>query len=266
MSVIIKRAYANVPLGQIHYRHAGVGKPLLLLHQTATSSAIYEPIMRLLAPVFSMIAMDTPGFGVSDYPPSPYTIADYAQVVEDFLDALQISSCSVFGHHTGASIACELAARAPSRVEKLILSGAACFDETEGKARLARIPRMILQEDGSHMTAVWNYMAPLTQVGGSTLDLATRHREVANRLTAGPRMYEAYTAVFSYDMASRLPLIEAPTLVMAGEYDTLRVAVGPTTALLKNARPHIVPGGANYILLQKPDQVATLVRSFLSNP
>ena len=124
---------------------------------------------------------------------------------------------------------------------------------------------MVLQEDGSHIITDWNYMAPLTQAGKSPLNLASRHREVANRLTAGPRMYESYTAVFSYDMSSRLPRIEAPTLVMAGEYDAMRITVEPTAALLKNAQFHIIPGGTNYTLLQNPDQIAEVVGEFLSN-
>ena len=37
----MKRAYADIPEGQIHYRIEGSGEPVLLLHAATTSSLEY---------------------------------------------------------------------------------------------------------------------------------------------------------------------------------------------------------------------------------
>ena len=64
----IKQAFVDLPQGQIHYRHAGDGPPLLLLHPTSFSSEAYLEIMPILAARFRVIAMDRFGHGGSDPP------------------------------------------------------------------------------------------------------------------------------------------------------------------------------------------------------
>ena len=92
------------------------------------------------------------------------------------------------------------------------------------------------------------------------------HNELVWRLKAGSRFIETCEAVFTYNMASRLPLIEAPTLVMAGETDTLVEYVERTARLVKRSRQHIVPGATNFMMLQEPEKLAEIIRDFLANP
>ena len=76
------RGYADTSLGQIHYVEAGEGPPIVLLHQTASSSVMYARAMPLLAANYRAIAIDTPGFGMSDPPSSSQDIIEhYADAV-----------------------------------------------------------------------------------------------------------------------------------------------------------------------------------------
>ena len=241
--VAIRRGYVDTSVGEIHYREAGQGEPLLLLHQSATCSIVYEPVMQYLAPSYRTVAMDTPGFGMSDYPQDKFTVAQYAGIVLEFLDALKIPTVSLFGHHTGASIACEVAASAPTRVSRLILNGPPCVSPKEGQQRL----RNVTPPD-------------------KRLDLENMHNELVWRLKAGPRYIETYAAVFTYDMARRLPLIQAPTLVMAAESDTLAQYVDKTAHLVKRSRQLMVPQATNFMMLQEPERLAGIIRNFLVSP
>lgn len=254
----IRKGYVDCSLGQLHYRFAGKGKTLLMLHISPSSSHFFEPLMRELASHFLVLALDTPGYGLSDPPPHPFSIAEYAGIVVEFLDALQMRSASVLGHHTGACIACELAAMAPRRVEKLILSGAPCFDAEERERWLQRFQPLVLQEDGSHLQAIWNAMAH------HEWDLAAKHEEAVWRLKAGPRWYEGDRADFTYDMTSRLPIIRAPTLVMAGELDSMRGPVEWAARLVKNSRTLILPGGTTRMPYTRPKEFARAVLDFLN--
>ena len=57
--------------------------------------------MSFLAARCRVIAVDTPGYGMSDYPTNrEYTVADYARTFATFLRSLNIERASVFGHHT----------------------------------------------------------------------------------------------------------------------------------------------------------------------
>ena len=64
----IKRRYVDLPHGQLHFRELGSGPPLVLLHKTPSSSIQYARAMPLLAERFRTLALDTPGFGMSDAP------------------------------------------------------------------------------------------------------------------------------------------------------------------------------------------------------
>ena len=66
----MKRAYADIPEGQIHYRIEGSGEPILLLHAGVTSSDEYTRVIPFLSKTYCAIAPDFLGNGDSD--PAPY--------------------------------------------------------------------------------------------------------------------------------------------------------------------------------------------------
>jgi len=160
MSKPIKRAFLDTEDGQIHYRIAGDGEPLVLLHQQPRSSDEFWELMPFLARHRCVIAMDLMGFGDSDKPPRMYTIADYTKTVIALLDELDIKKTCILGNHTGAFIAGEVAAAYPERVEKLILCNVPGFDE-QGKAKLLEIfaEGYKIKEDGSHLRKRWSARA-----------------------------------------------------------------------------------------------------------
>src|SRR5580700_1341608 len=114
----IRRGFADTPGGQIHYRTAGSGPIVLMLHQTPRSSDEFLDVIPAFAKHFRVIAMDTIGYGDSYRPLDKSTkIADFAKAAVQLLDYLEIGRAHVVGHHTGSVIAMELAAVHPDRVD-----------------------------------------------------------------------------------------------------------------------------------------------------
>ena len=114
---MIRRDFADLPTRQVHFRHAGEGPPLLMLHASPGSSKQLEGKIEALSRHHRVIAPDTPGNGDS----TPLDIAapaisDYAAALVQFLDAMGLEQCDVYGSHTGANIGLELAVRSPERV------------------------------------------------------------------------------------------------------------------------------------------------------
>ena len=60
----MKKAYVDIPEGQIHYRIEGSGEPVLLLHAAVTSSDEYTRVIPFLAKTYCAIAMDFLGNGI----------------------------------------------------------------------------------------------------------------------------------------------------------------------------------------------------------
>src|SRR5512147_2264507 len=99
MTSPVRRGYVDVPFGQVHYRVAGYGPPVVLLHDSPRSSAMHEELISALADEFTAIAIDTPGYGRSSpLPAEPRPeIPDYAAALGAALDALGIGRCVVYG-------------------------------------------------------------------------------------------------------------------------------------------------------------------------
>ncbi len=273
----MKRAYADTSEGQVHYATEGSGEPLLLIHESPRSSAAYASIMPLLGKNHRVIAMDTPGYGNSAPPPRPYQMEDYADSVAHFLDSLGIATVDVMGEHTGASIAVELAARWPERVRRLVLDGLPFFPSTEARlARLKQVKGRTLETeeaDGSHFTRVWQWALPKAVVGGgkeaSQSDLAVVAGYTLDALKAGRQWKEMGMAVFSYDPKARLPLIQAPTLVVSETGES----INPYTqlyqeiqGLIPRSSVAIIEGGDSRYNFAAAKELVEKVLSFLETP
>ena len=253
----IYRAYANTPCGQLHYRHAGAGQPLLLLHQTASSSEQFELLMPTLASTYRVLALDTPGYGMSDPPSHEYTVADYARCVVAFLETLGIERTSIFARHTGAAIACEVAAAYPHLVDKLIVYGLPYYWEEAPEALEARLIYFHLKEDGSHLTEVWDdinsrlreglFPRPYTKEALEIIE-----REIIWRLMAGERYHWGYSAIYRYNIMERLSLVQAPTLLLGGDQDRMHLALEPLAARLQRVRTRVFSGGSLLHDLRQP--------------
>jgi haloalkane dehalogenase len=121
---MVRRFYVDLDHGQIHGRMAAAqGKPwIVLLHQSPSSSAMFEALIPFLSPHFSVLAPDNPGFGNSD-PLETVSVAALGRCVRDVMKALEISEAFVFGHHTGAAIAAFLGAYAPDLCRGIAMCG-----------------------------------------------------------------------------------------------------------------------------------------------
>ena len=260
----VRRAYADVPGGQVHYRYAGeAGQPaLLLLHQSPSSSAMYEPMMRLLADRFFLVAPDTPGFGNSDGlrgDPDGHRVADYAAAIYELVSGLGIAPCHVFGHHTGAAIAVQLEHDYPGTARAMALSGPTLLDESLQRSLPQRAAPFPLAEDGSHLQGMWQRIRDKD----ARAPLALAQRELCLAFAAGAAYQASYRAVAEQDFAGQLPAVQCPVLVFAGDADPLYGAVAPALALLSKGRRADLPGGERtYVCERQADTVAGIIADF----
>jgi pimeloyl-ACP methyl ester carboxylesterase len=229
----MKRQFCDTSMGQVHVVTAGEGpgSPLLLLHQTPRSIDEFAEVIPLLARSRRIIAVDTPGYGCSDPVPGQPTVADYARVMVEVLDALGIERVIVVGHHTGAVIAVELAAAVPARIERIVMSGPVYMDAA-GRAELAQFfKQWTVAPDGSHLIEKWHKMyAWLPRA-----DLVQRF--VVDLFRAGELSEQGHFAVADYVMEERLPQVRCPALLLYSAQDPF--ATPARAAALRQAfQPH----------------------------
>jgi alkanesulfonate monooxygenase SsuD/methylene tetrahydromethanopterin reductase-like flavin-dependent oxidoreductase (luciferase family)/pimeloyl-ACP methyl ester carboxylesterase len=258
-----RRGYAGPDGAQVHYRERGSGLPVVLLHQTASSSVMWERVMAAFGAGYRLLALDTPGFGGSDpLAVATPTIADYADRVAAALAALGIVNAIVVGHHTGAVIATELAAGAPEIARGVVLLGPVVIaDLAEQEEQLAGVCRWEIDARGDW---VRDRIIPRLHLSVTRDDPVHMEREMIAYLQAGADYADAYQAVYAYRAAERLPLIEAPLLCAVGDRE-----IEPLQRWARAARS-VVPGARHVTLgelgsemaFEEPRRVADLIMAF----
>jgi pimeloyl-ACP methyl ester carboxylesterase len=256
------RSFVEIPAGTVHFARSGeCGPAVLLLHQVPRSFDEFRDVLPLLGSAFRAFAMDTLGFGDSSAPPWPPTIERWAATAVSVLDVLGLDRVSVVGHHTGAAIGMEVAAGYPERVERLVLS-APPFVDDERRLNAEQDPPVDCVErrlDGSHLGELWSQRAPFYP---DTIDLLERY--LVDALKAGQLAAEGHRVVSRYEMQARLPLISAPTLVIAPTEDPFAYPVARKVATrIRECTVVDLPGAMVPAPDQMPEEFARLVAAFL---
>jgi pimeloyl-ACP methyl ester carboxylesterase len=153
----MRRRYLHVGARRVHYLRAGEGPPAVLIHSSPANAFLLQPEIDYLSRRHTIFTFDTPGFGLSQPLPSQHiTVADLADSLAETLDAIAMPPCPVFGTHTGAAIALELAVRHPARVTGVVLDGVPAFTDAESCALFGDYFRKIPVTDlGGQYAAVW---------------------------------------------------------------------------------------------------------------
>jgi 3-oxoadipate enol-lactonase len=108
---------------ELSWRERGAGPPLLLLHETAASAAIWQPLIDAVGPAARTIALDRRGWGASEAPEDyvATTIEEQAADAAALLRELDVEPAIVCGSGLGAVVALELLLRHRDLVRAAIL-------------------------------------------------------------------------------------------------------------------------------------------------
>ncbi|MEV6756828.1 3-oxoadipate enol-lactonase [Streptomyces sp. NPDC051214] len=209
---------------RIAYRFDGAeDKPVLLLSNSiGTDLHMWDGQVAALSEHFRLLRYDARGHGTSGVPDGPYSLDRLGRDVVELLDALGLQRVHVLGLSLGGIVAQWLGIHVPQRVERLVLSNTAAHlgppsQWDEPIAQLLQAPDMQATAEGflhnwfpAHMLHGDNEVVE----GFRRTLLATRREGVAG----------SWAAVRDYDLRRTAALIPNPTLVIAGEHDTVTSA------------------------------------------
>lgn len=221
--------------------------------------------------------MDMYGFGQSAKPGAPQSIEQYAEGVVALADALGLGRFAVLGHHTGMFVASEVAAAVPERVTAALFSGgeygdAGYREETlremaEGGVRdggsEVDVDVAPVQEDGSHLTALWAKRYPLYPSGRPDI----LNRFIRDALAPDVDPSEGHFACARYVMEGRVGLVTAPVLLIAATADPVSYPHAATLAGAYTSAAKVevveIEGGRIPLMEEKHAEVAAAVEDFL---
>lgn len=259
---MIENAYIRIAAGQIHLtQRIGSGTPIVFFHQTASSSKMWHKVMGRAELRNPLVALDTPGFGGSFDVAVPPTVADYAAWLSEAMNELGIERAHLVGHHTGASIATQLAADFPGKAASLTVIGPPALTEDERLKFSKVIGRPFAPvASGAYLLETWEYL----RVGGAVVDLQLWHRELCDTLRAWQSRAYAYAAVWQHDFPAVLKKVNCPVLAMAAQDDMLHAYVERCAQLLPGVQKITFQMGSNFEADLCSQDVAASINSFIS--
>jgi pimeloyl-ACP methyl ester carboxylesterase len=213
--MMITRHYLTVGNRRVHYRRAGQGPAIVLLHASPVSSEVFEEVhFPVLAKEFTVIAIDTPGQGFSDRLElgRQEQIADLADALAETLEILGVEHCALYGRHTGASIAVEYARRFPKRASLVITDGFPLFSaEVRDEYLKNYLAEIVPDWAGSHLLWwwfryreqhvfwPWNKHEGANRADQDVPNLDFLQRGTREILVAGNSYQYPYAAAFAHD-------------------------------------------------------------------
>src|SRR5271163_4299604 len=116
--------WIDTAAGKIFARVGGSGPPLLLLHGHPQSNVMWHRVAPALAPHFTLVIADLPGYGASAAPRSdaehaPYTKRAMASAMVEAMDTLGFARFRLAGHDRGGRVGYRLTLDYPGRVAQL---------------------------------------------------------------------------------------------------------------------------------------------------
>ncbi|MDX1761176.1 MAG: alpha/beta hydrolase [Christiangramia sp.] len=106
----------------IAYVDQGSGdKTLLFVHGLSSNLDSWKKNIAGLKDNYRTIAVDLPGYGKSSRSKTDYSLAEYAEILKNLADKLELKNVILVGHSMGGQIAMHSVIRYPDTYEKLIL-------------------------------------------------------------------------------------------------------------------------------------------------
>lgn len=250
---------------RIHYRVDGpADAPLLVLaNSLGTDLDMWSPTIPQWAGAFRLLRLDFRGHGGSELPSAVFGIEDLALDVVRLLDRIAVERASFCGLSLGGAVGQWLAVNEPGRMDRLVL---ACTSPRFGaperwleRARTVRSGGLGAIADavvGRWFTAGFAGREPATLAAFRKMLLATP-----------PEAYAATCeALARWDYRSRLPEVEAPTLVLVGADDP--VTQPHDVELLADGIPDaklvVLPAAAHLANVEQPEAFGAAVSEHLA--
>jgi 3-oxoadipate enol-lactonase len=193
------------------------GAPMLMLSNSlGTTLEMWEPQLAAFTQHFRLVRFDRRGHGKSGVPKGPYTMERLGRDVLAILDALGIAKTNWCGLSMGGMDGVWLAANAPERVEKLVLTNTSTYfpDKVAWNDRLK-----LVAEKGVPAFAAPNMERWFTKGFREREPAAVARIQAMFAATALDGYLGCGAAVRDMDHRDLLAKITAPTLVIAGQHD-----------------------------------------------
>lgn len=260
----VRSGHAPVNGLEMYYEVHGEGRPLLLLHGGAGSTDMFRALRPALGRGRQVIAADLQGHGRTADIARPMRYESMEDVA-GLLQHLRLRSVDLLGYSLGAGVALRTTIQHPDLVRRLVVLSAPF-------RRVGWYPEVLEMQQAGADHAEEMMRTPMYEL----------YARVAPRPEDWPVLLQKLADALrvEYDWTDEVRRIRAPTMVVAGDADSVQTAeavhffellggglvdAGWEGTRRPSARLAILPGVTHYDILDSP-MLAPAVTSFLDAP
>ncbi|MBA2497959.1 MAG: alpha/beta hydrolase [Acidimicrobiia bacterium] len=268
--------------GELHLVEKGPsdGRPLVLLHGITLAARVWGYQLRDLSDTFRVIAPDLRGHGESREGADAFGLDRLAHDLATVFDALDLRNAIVVGHSMGGMALMRFCADFPvvldEQVEGVVFLATAPVLPLPVIAqrivkRLAPIATWRGESRGWDRLPHWNWRDDdrtyfLVRRSFGTVANPS-HVELTRQLVSEASVttvWQSGIGIVSHDADDALAATKTPALVIGGERDNLMPIplLRRIAELLPNAELHLLPDAGHQLMLERPDEIAALLRVF----
>jgi pimeloyl-ACP methyl ester carboxylesterase len=275
--IVFKDASAEVNGVKLHYRSAGSGSAVVLIHGYTQTGHMWTPAAVELAKTHTVIVPDLRGAGASDKPAGGYEKKVLAQDIHALLASLGHRDAVVVGHDIGLMVAYAYAAQYPKETRKLVLMDA--FLPGIGNWQdmwLLRdlwhfhfhgeVPLQLVQgRERIYFEHFWNDFA--ADKNHSLVETDRQLYAAAYAQPGGMRAGFEYFKAFERDAADFQQFaknkLRMPVLVLSGEKSGGSFLVEQTRLVASDVSGHVVKGSGHWLMEEAPQEVIPALSAFI---
>ena len=237
----------NIKDVDINYIDYGKGdNTLVFLHGWGQNIEMMKPIGDKIKNN-RIIIIDLPGFGNSPEPSEIWSMYDYADMVHELLDSLDVSNPILLGHSFGGKISLIYASK--YKTNKLVLFGSPFKQKIKKLSTKTKILKSLKKVPG------------LNKLEG----FAKKHIGSRDYKQASPFMRKILVDHVNLDITEDVKKIKCPTLIIWGTLDEevpLEDAY-ELEKLISDAAVIEYPGCSHYAYLENLGQTVNIIKNFI---
>jgi len=225
--------YVKVNGINLYYETYGEGQPMLFLHGNGGSIAGRAAMISQFSKKYKVIAVDSRCHGKSECMAGDLNYEMMAADIHELLNYLKIDSAMIWGHSDGAIIGLIMSYTYPSKVKKLLASGANLVPD-----------KSALQPELVDMMGMYKVIPD------------TLMKKQMKLMVDNPHI-----------TTEQLKKIKAPVLVMAGDRDAIRNEhTLQIFSAISNSQLSILPGTTHFIAEEQFSLFLQIASTFFSKP
>ena len=253
---------------EVFYVDRGAGDAVVLVHGWASSSFSWRRNLPHLSRRFRVIALDLPGFGLSQRLPGGLDLEPVRDVLLGLLDRIGVEVFNLVGHSMGGAISAYVAAKAPERVRRLVLVNPSLFGAEGGRRPLAiklarRRPIGDLMVRFMVRRSVVRSVLERVYVRREALDEETVDGYYESVRNSGKTLIEAFRIIQGFNPAL-LRSVRCPVLFVLGRHDVLvpyELSLGLAREI--GAEVFVDETSGHNVHEENPEEISRVIAEFL---